>query len=321
MLRQYRLRGSVVKTTTPLVEPAHFWSTSQQAIVVLRQKYLRQWLLSTIELCLLMFLISALYLGAATNPSEYTRNLDVVVVDFDNEVAGKYFLSSFRQTPPGNSTLHWRFKNPSDYNDDPDQARRDVEVGQVWAIVLLHYNTSRIVDDSVRTLTNVTGVFSSPFSRTSSPLLVIYDEARNSFTVNNYVLPPIRAAIAEASTKYGQKLRQDLMESLSSSSTSSSNTDRNIQLLNILQLGSFLVDPLSVQYQNLHPASPFVGQCSSPARFGHSSISLQVNWQQHWATFTSTSSQTSLRVQRSKPSHHSVRQTWSFHASALIECF
>ena len=261
MLHSYRSAGAVAEDPasypTPDVKPVYFWCSSEKAIATLRKKLVRQWLFASIELWIVIFLLSTLYLGTGHNPSKYTGNLDVALVDFDQDVAGKYFLNSFRQTPQGNLTLHWRYKYPDDYNNNPDEARRDVDHGQVWAIVVLRSNTSKMINDSLRALTNATNQLTSPFAVTS-PFLVIYEDGRNSFTVNNYVLPPIRAAIAKASARYGQVLRQELTKNLSA--TSSSTVNRSLQLLNTFRLGSLLVDPLSIQYQNLHPASPFVGK-------------------------------------------------------------
>ena len=244
---------------TPVVKPPSLWWSSRKEIVAIRKNLVHQWLFASIELWIIIFLVSTLYLGTGHNPSRYAGNLDVALVDFDKDAAGKYFLNSFRQTPPGNQTLHWRYKYPSDYNNNLDETRRDVDDGQVWAIVVLRFNTSRLINDSLRALTNGSNTLTSPFTVTP-PLFVIYEEGRNSFTVNNYVLPPIRAAIAKASAAYAQNLRRELIANLSA--TSSSSVNRSLQLLNTFRLGSLLADPLTAKYRNLHPASPFVGEWS-----------------------------------------------------------
>lgn len=280
MLRNYRAGGAVAEDPgsypPPDVKPVYFWCSSQKAIATLRKKLVRQWLFASLELWIVIFILSTLYLGTGHNPSKYTGNLDVALVDFDRDVAGSYFLNSFRQTPQGNLTLHWRYKYPDDYNNNPDEAQRDVDHGQVWAIVVLRFNTSLMINESLRAFTNATTKLTSPFTSTS-PFLVIYEDGRNSFTVNNYVLPPIRAAIGKASNLYGQVLRQELIKNLSA--TSSSAVNRSLQLLNTFQLGSLLVDPLAAQYQNLHPATPFVGECLfRVCRWNHFLFSDEVNW-------------------------------------------
>ena len=200
-------------------------------------------------------MISSLYLGAGHDPSRYTGNLDVAVVTFDDSLAGQYFLNSFRQSMPGNLTLYWRYKYSDDYGNDIDRARKDVEDGKVWAMVVLRAGTTRQINESLGALTNGTDLLSSPFAALP-PVLVAYEEGRNAFTINNFVLPPIRAAIGRGSAQYAQLLRRSLIGNLSEFN---SPTDRRSQLQNTFQLSSLLADPLTARYDNLHPASPFVG--------------------------------------------------------------
>jgi hypothetical protein len=241
---------------TPNIEPVHIWSSSRKDIVTLRKTFFRQWFFASIELWIVIFLVSALYLGTGQNPSRYANNLDVAIVDFDGDLAGYYFLNAFQQSLPGNLTLNWHYKHPSDYTNNVDNTQYDVENGKVWAIVVLRPNTTRLINESLSALLTTTVSLTSPFASTL-PILVTYEDGRNSFTVNNYVLPPIRSAIATGNARYGQILREELIANLSSSSSSSVN--RNSQLKNVFQLGSLLAEPLSAAYQNLHPAFPFVG--------------------------------------------------------------
>ena len=225
----------------PDIQPVHFWNLTREDIAILRKKFIRQWIFASIELWILIFLISTIYFGSGHNPSRYAKNLDVGVIDFDGSLAGNYLVNAFQQTAPGNLTLHWRYKSPSDYNNNVDNTQHDVENGKVWAIVALRPDTTRLIDESLSAFMNTTMSITSPFLLTL-PILVTYEDGRNSFTVNNYVLPPIRSAIAVASARYGQILRQRLIDNLSSSPNRSSN--RSLQLFNTFQLQSLLVDPL-----------------------------------------------------------------------------
>ena len=242
---------------TPNIQPVHFWSRSHPDIAKLRKTFIVQWLFASIELWILIFLIVTLYFGAGQNPNQYTDNLDVAIVDFDGDVAGRYFLNAFRQSAPGNSTLNWRYKGIGDYNNNVEDTRSEVDNGYVWAIVVLRPNTTRFINATLSTFVNTSISITSPFS-TVLPVLVTYEDGRSTFSINNYVLPPIRSALAVANARYSQMLRQQLTSALLTSSNAS--VDRNIQLSNTFQLGSFLANPLSAKYQNLHPALPFVGQ-------------------------------------------------------------
>jgi hypothetical protein len=239
----------------PDIQPAHIWSRTRTDIATIRKNFIRQWIFASIELWILIFLIATVYLGAGHNPNRYTLNLDVAVVNFDNDLASYYFLNAFRQSGPGNLSLHWRYKDQSDYDNNVDNARHDVENGYVWASVVLRPNTTLYIDQTLSAYISSKTLINSPFT-TVKPILVTYEDGRNSFTVNNYVLPAIRSAIAIATAQYGQMLRQQLIANLSSTN---STTNRTIQLFNTFQIGSLLADPLAATYQNFHPASPYVG--------------------------------------------------------------
>lgn len=241
---------------TPKIEPAYFWFSSRKDIATLRKKFILQWIFGSVQVWLLIFLVSTIYFGTGHNPNQYTKNLDVAIVNFDGDVASSYFLNAFQQSPPEPLTLNWLYKDSNDYNNNVDDTRYDVENGKVWAIVILRPNTTRLVNETLFTFTNTTTSLTSPFASTPA-VLVTYEDGRNIFTLNNFVLPPIRAAIAMASAQYGQILREELINSLTSSSNSSINPTS--QLINTFKLGSLLVDPLAARYQNLNPAFPFVG--------------------------------------------------------------
>ncbi|CAF1663846.1 unnamed protein product, partial [Adineta ricciae] len=239
----------------PTIEPVHIWNSSNKDIVSLRKNLLRQWIFASIELWTVIFLISTIYFGSGSNPSKYTDNLDVNIIDYDGDLAGYYFTNAFRQTASGNSTLHWCYKDSSDFNHNVDDTQDEVQNGKVWAAVVLRADTTRLINQSFAALANTTTTLISPFISTL-PILVIYGDGRNTFTVNTYVLPPIRSAIAKASAQYGQYLRSTLIHNLSSSANSANNYTQ--QLFNTFQIGSLLVDPLSASYQNIHPGSPLV---------------------------------------------------------------
>lgn len=240
---------------TPKVEPAHFWTSTRKDIADLRKQFFRQWFLASLELWLLIFTISAIYLGVGSNPSRYTKNIDVNIVDFDGGLAGNYFNNAFRQTPPGNATLRWLYKNFTDFNWNIDEAQQEVENGKVWATIILRANTTSTINATLAAYANSTESLRSPLVG-APPVLVIYEDGRNSFSMNNYILPPIRTAVAAASARYGQAIRSTLISELSASGNT---VNRTIQLSNTVQLGPLLVNPLDAKYTNLHPASPFVG--------------------------------------------------------------
>ncbi|CAF3496261.1 unnamed protein product [Rotaria sp. Silwood1] len=198
----------------------------------------------------------AFYLGSEHNPNRYTGNIDVAIVDFDGDQAGSFFLDAFRSTPPGNLTLHWRFKYPDDFGNNVNETRQAVDDGQVWAIVVLRPNITATINKSLLALINSTTLVTYPFFNTL-PVLVIYDEGRNAFTQNIFVLPPIHAAIVTANNRYSKTLRTTIISNLYS--TSFLNNNRTLQLQNTLRLQRLITNPFAVEYNNLHRALLYVG--------------------------------------------------------------
>lgn len=247
----------------PTVEDSsiYLWCSTKQNIVQLRRKWIIQTILALFELTIFIFITTSLYLGFGSDPNRYAKHLHVIVIDLDQDLAGKIFLNSFQQVTMEDVNLNWQFKSPNDVNRNIDQIRQDFEREGSWAIVLLHGNTTRQIDILLNQwISDATIQFDESMLRNAS-VLVSYEEGRNAFTINNYVLPSIRTAISRASTHYGKQLRETLIKNVSSSSLSS--VQLRTQLNNLMHMNSFLVDPFSAHYDNRHPASPFVGKSFS----------------------------------------------------------
>ncbi|CAF2053923.1 unnamed protein product [Rotaria magnacalcarata] len=128
--------------------------------------------------------------------------------------------------------------------------------GHIWAVVSLQANTSSSINASLLALINGTSLLTSPVVL-SPPVLVVYEEGRNSYTMDYYVLPAIESAIATATAAYSQALSTVLINNLSSSLNTA---NRTLQRLNPLALSSVIANLLNAQYNNLHPAYPYVGR-------------------------------------------------------------
>ncbi len=163
------------------------------------------------------------------------------VTNFDNGLAGNYFIEAFRETPSGNMTLNWIFQQPSDISL-PDQ----IENGKAWASVYMNAGTSDRLNQLIQAILN--GNASNVSYDPSSATTIIYDQGRNFNTVNGYVLPPIKAAIAVASARYSAYI-QSQVEQLSNPTVD--NVIAAISLANITD------SPISYTNMNLHPAAPY----------------------------------------------------------------
>jgi hypothetical protein len=82
----------------------------------------------------------------------------------------------------------------------------------------------------------------------ASAVTIVYDQGRNFNTVNGYVLPPIKAAIAAASARYSAYFQY---QSARISNTTVANVIAAVAVANITHLP---IDSTSI---NLHPAAPY----------------------------------------------------------------
>ena len=168
--------------------------------------------------------------------------MDVFVANYDNGLAGTYFLDAFRNTPPGNQTLNWIFTESS-----RDTLFDRIENGKAWALVYMNAGTSDGLNQIIQSILN--GNPSSLSYVPSSATTIVYDQGRNLNTVNGYVLPPIRTAIAVVSARYANYIQS---QAVRHSNATVGNVITAIELANITYA------PIGSTSINLHPAVPYV---------------------------------------------------------------
>ena len=262
MLERYQ-RNNVRFSLGSAVDPkpsgndyVHLWS-SRPDVAAIRRAFLCQWILGYIPLWIVIFIMCAFYFGAGVDPYNKTHNIGVDIVNFDQGEASNVLIDAFQSTPPGSLTLRWQYKSASDLDNRIEKAPAAVTDGTVWASVVLRPNVTAIIERTLSSLVQSTETLTYPFAKTL-PIQVIYEEGRNTFAQNNFILPAIRSAIATASQSYSEMLRARAMSMLSSTTNPSIN--RTLQRQNILRLRRLFSDPLVAEYYNVHPASPFVGK-------------------------------------------------------------
>ena len=164
------------------------------------------------------------------------------MANFDNGLAGTYFLEAFRNSPPGNQTLNWIFSQSSN-----DTLVDQIEDGKAWASVYMNAGTSDRLNQVIQSIS--TGNLSRLSYVPSSATTIVYDQGRNFNTVNGYLLPPIRAAIAVASARYANYIQS---QSVRRSNATVANVIAAVTLANIAY------SPIGSTSINLHPAVPYV---------------------------------------------------------------
>ncbi|CAF1491716.1 unnamed protein product [Didymodactylos carnosus] len=221
----------------------HIWS-NDPAISAARRTLLCGWVVLSVSVwivCLLMYLI---FLGSTRFPTHYTKNLHVLIIDFDQQQAGSLFLQSFQEST--GQILHWIYRSPAYYQNDPNNVINEVQHGKVWAVVYIKAGTTQLINSTINS------IFTSSYKSTvilNSSIIIAYDEGRNSNSVPTYVVTPITNIIAAANAKYTNILLNQLNQQLLSSSNNSV-----VVSINSVLITSVLNNPLKYTAMNLHPA-------------------------------------------------------------------
>ncbi|CAF4471285.1 unnamed protein product [Rotaria socialis] len=184
------------------------------------------------------------FASLSQDPYSRTRSLDVYVIDLDHDTAGSYFLTAFHQTPPGNLTLNWIFKQPSEF---PSGFADKVENGKAWAVVYMHSNITARVNQIIESILYGYSYNSISYIP-SSAVNIVYDEGRNPNTVDGFTLPPIQIAIATASANYAAYIQARI--------DSYSNATFNTVMMAV-SLSQIISSPIGFTNVNLHPASSY----------------------------------------------------------------
>ncbi|CAF1359434.1 unnamed protein product [Didymodactylos carnosus] len=240
---------NTIRYPAPVVDPIHLWSKSPHLDVnAARKTFLTKIVVLTVLIWLLIFLVSAVFIGGGHNPSRYTKNLRVLIVDYDQQLAGTLLLESFHRSPPGNLTLHWIFASPSRYS--MDNLIHEVTSGKAWAAVSIKANTTQLISSIISSVFSNTAATSVV---TGSPSVeIILESGRSSVTVLRYLEPPIVAAVQRANVQYSQIIQTNLIQQLNGMSSSRVSSS-------ILNLYAVISNPIQYIINDLHPIKHSAG--------------------------------------------------------------
>ncbi|CAF0866286.1 unnamed protein product [Didymodactylos carnosus] len=215
----------------------------------IRRSLLILWIRSSIPLWVLILLIALIYLGGVANPNHYTRNLDVLIVDSDQQLVGQYFTRAFQQSNLGNQTLHWIYGQSMSI----EQVIQEVLRGKVWAAVYLSAGVTEQVNYVIHSILNAKSSIVNPITYDPvNTVTIVYEEGRNAATYNGWILPPIRTVLQTLSNQISAYIQSDIAQS--------SNTFNLYTQLSLIQLADITTSPIQYTLMNIHPASPYVSQ-------------------------------------------------------------
>ncbi|TFY62802.1 hypothetical protein EVJ58_g3646 [Rhodofomes roseus] len=145
-------------------------------------------------LILLMWILLPIYWASLAYTDRHTQRLTVLVTDLDQSLIGEGILAAVQRAQDQAAdvtTLGWQIVNSTASDNSVVASAIDAVVDeQIWAAVVVHSNAT-------------SSVLSSFASGTSGPpagaaVDVYYNEARNEFAANFYIVPILTAVLTPA---------------------------------------------------------------------------------------------------------------------------
>jgi len=208
-------------------KPVGFWDHS---LAHVRMAIFRKWAVTTLILATFILTILSLYWGVLYGLEDKISRLTVAVVSFDGQGITPHVEPIIGQAVTGAAAqrammsygvLGYRVQDPTEYSNDPFAVRQAVYDEHAWAAIIVNANASALLQQAV-----------AEGNQSYDPLgamQVIYIQARDESTYNNYILPQLDQFMTDIQAKFGQ---QWISQVLSNSSLDSATYSRAPQALN-----------------------------------------------------------------------------------------
>lgn len=156
-------------------------------------------------LCTFIMAILSIYWGSLFRVEQNMSSLVVWVVDFDSQVApytgttavvGPAIVSYAMSLLKPTGTVGWGSLPASAFDYDPIQVRQRVYDQKAWAAVIINANATALLNDAV----NNGNASYDPMGAAQ----IIYVEARDQDTVDDYILPQLLSFQSGAASKFGE---------------------------------------------------------------------------------------------------------------------
>jgi len=190
--------------------------------------------IASLVVCCLFYVLLFIYLGASSNQTGYSQNLEITVVNLDDGLIGKAFVAFARSLQAGNGLPSFNVLSSATFDD----ARNRVANAVSWGAVVVQPNAWNNLLTAFRTVNNT--------YMTSSAIQFIYDESRFPTVVASRVSGPVRALLTSFCQNISASIVQDLGSDPASSARLASAASSAPRLLS---------QPVWFTEDNLHPAT------------------------------------------------------------------
>ncbi|KAL8910514.1 MAG: hypothetical protein Q9171_004210 [Xanthocarpia ochracea] len=184
-------------------QPVGFFSKSLSKV---RLQVFALWARTTLILCVFILTVLSLYWAVLFHVEQNTSSLTVYVVDFDAKVdpftvttplVGPTIVQTtemMRSAP--NPHLGYETVPPSVFNNNPMAVRQAVYDWKAYAAIIIMPNATTMLQQAV----DQANVTYDPLGACQ----IVYVQARDESTYNNYITPQLNALQTQVTSKFGQ---------------------------------------------------------------------------------------------------------------------
>ena len=192
--------------------------------------------------------VLSLYWAVLYHVEQNLSSLVVFVVDFDGQVApytditpvvGPMIVQTAQSLLAPSGTVGWQSQPPSVFNYDPIAVRQAIYAEKAWAAIIINPNATALLQEAV----NNGNASYDPMGAAQ----VVYVEARDETTLDNYVVPQLQQFQTQVTSSFGQMWAGQVL--------SRASTDASV-LANIQAAPQALSPAIGFSTFNLRPFFP-----------------------------------------------------------------
>jgi hypothetical protein len=192
--------------------------------------------------------VLSLYWAVLYHVEQNLSSLVVFVVDFDGQVApytnispivGPMIVQTAQSLLAPSGTVGWQSQPPSVFNYDPIAVRQAIYAEKAWAAIIINPNATALLQEAV----NNGNASYDPMGAAQ----VVYVEARDETTLDNYVVPQLQQFQTQVTSSFGQMWAGQVL--------SRASTDASV-LANIQAAPQALSPAIGFSTFNLRPLFP-----------------------------------------------------------------
>ncbi|PMD19114.1 hypothetical protein NA56DRAFT_690814 [Hyaloscypha hepaticicola] len=197
--------------------PVGFWDQELRAT---RNFVFRNWALTTLILSTFILGVLSLYWAVLYRVEQNMSSLVVWVVDFDGQVApytdittviGPMVVQTAQSLLAPSGTVGWQSQPASVFNYDPIAVRQAIYAEKAWAAIIINPNATALLQEAV----NNGNASYDPMGASQ----VVYVEARDETTLDNYVVPQLQQLQTQVTSSFGQMWAGQVLSRASTDAT------------------------------------------------------------------------------------------------------